>query len=102
MENPAVGHVWEFNLGGEFVYEVEFVSETEMRSARKTATTPKRTFKVAFTPIRDGAVYMMTFQEENKTIVVHFQDYEKGTVHSNIIRSDMSLTTLKGTVTKIR
>ena len=81
---PAVGHVYEANFGS-WVHHLHFESETVM-----TLTTAEGPFKgtsetvqIAVTPIRPG-VFMISWQEENKTTVVHVEDFENGIVHTNI------------------
>ncbi|MBP2627586.1 MAG: hypothetical protein H6Q68_2297 [Firmicutes bacterium] len=41
------------------------------------------TVEISVTPIRPG-VFMVAWQEENKTTVFHIEDFEKGIIYANI------------------
>jgi hypothetical protein len=77
---PAVGHVYEANFGS-WVHHLHFESETVMTLT--TAEGISETVQIAVTPIRPG-VFLICWQEANKTTVVHVEDYENGIVHTNI------------------
>ena len=81
---PAVGHVYEANFGS-WVHHLHFESETVM-----TLTTAEGPFKgtsetvqISVTLIRPG-VFMICWQEADKTTVVHIDDFENGIVHTRV------------------
>jgi hypothetical protein len=95
---PAVGHVYEVNFGV-FVADLYFESETKMTYTLPDGTS--ETVKTTITQIRPG-VYMVYWQEADKTTVVHVEDYENGVVYTNITRNDMRFDNLKGTLKKLK
>ena len=95
---PAVGHVYQVDFGV-FVADLHFESETKM-----TYTLPdggSETVKTTVIQIRSG-VYMVYWQESNKSTVVHIEDYEKGIVYTNITQNDLTFENLKGTLKKLK
>jgi hypothetical protein len=48
-----------------------------------TAEGDSETVQIAVTPIRPG-VFLICWQEADKTTVVHVEDFENGIVHTNI------------------
>src|SRR5437764_3201562 len=81
---PAVGHVYEANFGS-WVHHLHFESETVMTltSAQGPVEEISETVQIAVTSIRPG-VFMISWQEKDKTTVVHVEDYENSIVHTNI------------------
>ncbi len=81
---PAVGHVCEAHFGS-WVFHLHFASETEMTLT--TVAGPMKgyseTMHIAVTPIMSG-VFLVSWQEADKTTVVHVQDFENGIVHTNV------------------
>ncbi len=99
---PAVGHVYEAHFG-RWVHHLHFESETVM-----TLTTAAGPFKgsseavqIAITPIRPG-VFMICWQEANKTTVVHVEDFENGIVHTNITEHSGAFICRSGTLKKLQ
>ncbi len=99
---PAVGHIYEANFGS-WVHHLNFKSETVM-----TLTTAEGPFKgsaetlqIAVTPIRPG-VFMICWQEANKTTVVHVEDFENGIVYTNVTEHIGAFICRSGTLKKLR
>jgi hypothetical protein len=99
---PAVGHVYEANFGS-WVHHLHFKSETVM-----TLTTAEDLFKgtsetvqIAVTPIRPG-VFMICWQEANKTTVVDVEDFENGIVHTNVTERRGAFIRRSGTLKQVR
>jgi hypothetical protein len=99
---PAVGHVYEVNFGS-WIHHLHFESETVM-----TLTTAEGLFEgsseivqIAVTPIRPG-VFMVCWQEADKTTVVHVEDFENGIVHTNITERSGAFIRRSGTLKKVR
>ncbi len=99
---PAVGHVYEAHFGS-WVHHLHFTSETVM--TLMTAEGPFKgnaeTVQITVTPIRPG-VFMICWQEADKTTVVHIEDYENGIVYTNITQRSGTFLCRKGTLKKLR
>lgn len=95
---PAIGHVYEVNFGV-FRADLHFESETRMTYTRPDGGSA--TVKTTVTKIRPG-VYMVYWQEEDKTTVVHVEDYENGIAYTNITQNDMTFDNLQGTLKKLK
>jgi DNA-binding response OmpR family regulator len=85
---PAVGHLYEEHFG-DWVFHLHFTSETVL-----TITTAEGPFKgcsetiqIAVTLIRDG-VFLISWQEADKTTVVDVADFENGIVHTIVTESN--------------
>ena len=81
---PAVGHVYEANFGG-WVHHLHFESETVMTltNIEGPYSGVSETVQIAVTPIRQG-IFLICWQEADKTTVVHVEDFENGIVHTNV------------------
>lgn len=99
---PAVGHVYEANFG-RWVHQLHFESETVMTlvTAEGPVTGTAETVQIAVTPIRPG-VFLVCWQEANKTTVVHVEDFEKGIVHTNITERGGAFIHRSGTWKQLR
>jgi len=99
---PAVGQKYVVDFQA-FQVELDFASETSLtyynldkdgnRVGSETVTT-----KVE--PITDG-IFLVTWQESDKTTVVHIEDYNRMTIVTNITGSDLSFGQFHGTVRKL-
>src|SRR5438034_11780374 len=94
---PAVGHVYEVNFG-RWVHHLHFESETVMTLT--TAGGPfkgsSETVQIAVTLIRPG-VFLTSWQEKDKTTVVHVEDFENSIVYTNITERSGAFIRLSGT-----
>ncbi len=86
-----------------WVHHLHFESETVM-----TLTTAEGPFKgasetvqIAVTPIRPG-VFLICWQEANRTTVVHVEDFENGIVHTNITERIGAFIHRSGTLKQVR
>ena len=81
---PAVGHVYEVNFGS-WVFHFHFIAETviTLTGVEGPYKETSETVQIAVTPIRPG-VFMICWQEVDKTTVVHVQDFDNGIVHTNV------------------
>jgi hypothetical protein len=99
---PAVGHVYRVDFGA-FVVELDFASETKMTYTGirpDGSRTHPETVVIEATYIKDD-VFMVTWQENDKTAVVHVEDYKNKVIYTNITNPDASFQKFKGTVTLI-
>ena len=99
---PAVGHVYEAHFGS-WVHHLHFASETEMTLtiAAGPVTGTSETVQIAVTPIRPG-VFLICWQEANKTTVVHVQDFANGIVHTNITERRGAFLRRSGTLKQVQ
>ena len=99
---PAVGHVYEANFGS-WVHHLHFESETVMTIT--TAGGPfagaSETVAIAVTPLRPG-VFLTSWQEQDKTTVVHVEDYTKSIVYTHITQRSGTFLRRSGTLKKLR
>ena len=81
---PAIGQVYEANFGS-WVFHLHFASETVMTITNVEGPLKGtwETVQIAVTPIRPG-VFMIGWQEADKSTVVHIQDFANGIVHTNV------------------
>ena len=99
---PAVGHVYEVNFGS-WVFHLHFKSETVMMltNAEGPFKGTSETVQISVTPIRPG-VFMISWQEAEKTTVVHVEDFENGIVHTHITEHIGAFIRRSGTLKKVR
>jgi hypothetical protein len=93
---PGVGHVVQVDFGNK--WDLHFTSMTTMTyTPAGHPVAEGETVKIAVTPIRPG-VFMVTWQESDKTTVVHVEDYQNGSLFTNISTPDGKFYNLKGTL----
>lgn len=99
---PAVGHVYEANFGG-WVHHLHFKSETVMTLtiAEGPFKGTTETVQITVTPIRPG-VFLTSWQELDKTTVVHLEDYENGIVHTNVTQRNGAFIRCSGTLKQVQ
>jgi len=99
---PAVGHRYLVNFQA-FRVELFFASES---SLTYTGIKPdgshggSETVSICVEPIRDE-LFLVTWQEGDKTTVVHLEDYKKNTIITNITNPDKTFLKFRGTMTLI-
>lgn len=101
-EFPAVGHRYLVDFVA-FRVELYFSSLT---SLTYTGVAPdgsrggSETVTIRVEPIRDN-LFLVTWQEADKTTVVHVEDYAKNTIVTNITNPDNSFDQFHGTFTML-
>jgi hypothetical protein len=99
-EFPAVGHRYLVDFKA-FRVELFFSSES---SLTYTGIKPdgsrgdSETVSICVEPIRDG-LFLVTWQEADKTTVVHLEDYKDNTIITNITNPDNTFLKFHGTMT---
>jgi hypothetical protein len=99
---PAVGHRYLVNFKA-FRVQLYFQSET---SLTYTGVAPdgslggSETVTIKVEPIRDH-LFLVTWQESDKTTVVHLEDYKDKTIITNITNPDLTFDQYHGTFTQI-
>ena len=108
MENsnvgfPAIGQVYRVNFGGEFIFLLEFHSDTSLTSTSLAGVKQgiAETFNVAITPIC-SEIFMVSWQEASGVTVVHIEDYWNSIAYTNITLPDSTFIRLKGTLERIK
>jgi hypothetical protein len=101
-EFPAVGHRYLVDFVA-FRVELYFASLT---SLTYTGVAPdgsrggSETVTIRVEPIRDN-LFLVTWQEADKTTVVHVEDYTKNTIITNITNPDNSFDQFHGAFTML-
>jgi hypothetical protein len=99
---PAVGHRYLVDFQA-FRVELFFSSES---SLTYTGIAPdgsrggSETVTICVEPIKDE-LFLVTWQEADKTTVVHLEDYKNNTIITNITNSDQTFQKFHGTMTLI-
>ena len=99
---PAVGHVYQANFGS-WVFQLHFESETVMTltNAEGPFKGIAETVQISVTPIRPG-VFMICWQEADKTTVVHIDDFENGIVHTCVTEPNGVFIHKSGTLKEVQ
>lgn len=96
---PAVGQRYFVDFQA-FQVELDFASETSLtyfnldQNGNKVGS---QTVTTKIEPITDG-IFLVTWQESDKTTVVHIEDYNRMTIVTNITGPDLSFSQFHGTV----
>ena len=99
---PAVGHRYLVDFQA-FRVELCFASET---SLTYTGVRPdgshggSETVAITVTPVRDG-LFLVTWQESDKTTVVHLEDYNLNRITTNITDANLVFSMHEGTMTQL-
>jgi hypothetical protein len=99
---PGVGHRYFVDFVA-FQVELDFTSETSLtyynldKNGNKVGS---ETVTIKVEPITDG-IFLVTWQESDKTTVVHIEDYNRHTIVTNITESDLSFDQFHGTFRKL-
>lgn len=94
---PAVGHRYFVDFQA-FRVELDFESETSMtyynldKDGKKVGS---ETVTIKVEPIVDR-VFLVTWQESDKSTVVHIEDYIRHTIVTNITGADLSFSQFHG------
>ena len=99
---PAVGHRYRVDFKA-FQVELYFPSDrtltyTNLNSAGEPVGSETVSIKVE--AIRDH-LFLVTWQESEKTTVVHLEDYKEQTIITNITDPDLTFSEYHGTITQI-
>jgi hypothetical protein len=99
---PAVGHVYETDFV-DWAFQLHFESETRMTltSARGSFKGAFETVQISVTPIRSG-VFLVCWQEADKTTVVHLNDFKNGVVHTRVTEPNGVFIQRSGILKKVR
>lgn len=86
---PAAGHTYRVDFGGGNAFEIAFGHNADMTFTKLQEPNKGQVEKIHYThkQLRDG-LYMVYWQEKDKTTVVHVEDFANGQVYSNITFPD--------------
>ena len=100
---PGTDAVYKADFGGDFVFHLTHPSAEEMTFVGQKGALlgVTETVKTTVTPVRPG-VFIVSWQEKDKTTVVHVRDFEAGRVHTHITRPDGTFVRLNGTLTPVK
>ena len=98
----VVGKKFKVNFGGEFVFQLDFHSNTQMTYAPilENGFGESETVNITMVEIRPN-VYMVYWKEKSNTTVVHVEDFENGVAHTNITVDQNTFLNLSGTLTAL-
>jgi hypothetical protein len=99
---PAIGHVYEANFDS-WVFHLHFHSETEMTltNVQGSFKGVSETVQITITPIR-RSIFLISWQEVDKTTVVHLYDFKNGIVHTRVTEPNEVFIHNSGTLQKVR
>lgn len=95
---PGTGHRYFVDFKA-FQVELDFASDTSLtyynldQNGNKVGS---ETVTIKTEPITDG-IFLVTWQESDKTTVVHIEDYNCQTIVTNITESDLAFDQFHGT-----
>ena len=95
---PAVGHRYFVDFQA-FQVELDFMSQTSLtyynldKNGNKVGS---ETVTVKAEPIAEE-IFLVTWQESDKSTVVHVEDYNRRTIVTNITDSDLNFSQFHGT-----
>lgn len=86
---PAEGHAYHVDFGGGNAFEIAFGHDFDMRFTKLAEPNKGLVETIHYTRrrLREG-LYMVYWQEKNKTTVVHVEDFSNEQVYSNITFPD--------------
>lgn len=99
---PAIGHRYLVDFQA-FRVELFFASEkslTYMGVRPDGSHGAAETVNINVEPVRD-LLFLVTWQEADKTVVVHLEDYRLNTIVTHITNPDLSFEKYHGTVTQL-
>jgi hypothetical protein len=99
---PAIGHKYLVDFVA-FRVQLSFTSETSLtyyNVAADGSIVGSETVTVKIEPIAD-MIFLVTWQESDKTTVVHIEDYGKKTIVTNITSPDLTFDQFHGTFVEL-
>jgi hypothetical protein len=95
---PAIGHKYLVDFVA-FRVQLYFTSDTSLTYYNVNAAgaiVGSETVTIKVEPISDG-IFLVTWQESDKTTVVHVEDYNSKTIVTNITNPDLTFDQFHGT-----
>jgi hypothetical protein len=99
---PAIGHKYFVDFVA-FRVELFFESESTLTYTgikKDGSRGDSETVKIKIEPVRD-LLFLVTWQEADKTTVVHLEDYKKNVITTNITDPSNTFSTFHGKMKKI-
>jgi hypothetical protein len=100
---PAVGNRYEVDYGGDFVVQFYFHSINSMTiyGTKGEYKDFSETVEIKVTPVRSG-VFMVAWQEHNKTSVLHVEDFENNIIYANITLPGNNFVRMQGNFRQVK
>lgn len=98
-EVRVIGQRFEVDFG-DASYRLHFIDETQLHYKGLGGLLEEATVEIQRTRLRQN-LYLVTWQEEDKTTVTHVQDFKNMVIYSNITATDNIFIRLQGTVKAI-
>lgn len=94
---PAVGHLYEVDYGGDLLVRFKFhsVSSMTIYGMKGKYKDFVETVRIEVTSIRKD-VFMVAWQEENQTTVVHVEDFGERVIYANITKPGNEFMRIEG------
>lgn len=91
------------DFGGDFVFLLHHTSMNEMTFTGEKGSLlgVTESVRTTVTPVRPG-VFVVSWQEKDRTTVVHLRDFENGVVYTHITRPDGTFVRLKGSLAPVK
>ena len=93
---PVIGNKFIADFG-EDRYLLDFLSESQLKIELLKGMGRNQVIDIKRTLIRPN-VYMVTWQEVDKSTVTHLEDFEQGIVYTNITMPDLTYYNYEGTL----
>jgi Rieske Fe-S protein len=100
---PGTGNKYLVDFGA-FLVELLFENETTLTyiGIRRDGTRgSSETVRIQTTYLRDN-LFMVTWQEADRTTVMHVEDYDQSVIYTNITNPDQSFVNFRGTFMQLR
>ncbi len=99
---PATGHTYRVDFGGGNAFDIDFASDRHMTFTKlqPPAQGQVETIRFDHRRIREG-LYLVRWQEADKTTVVHLEDFARGRVYTHITRPDGRFFTGESALTRV-
>ena len=98
-ELPVIGRRFEVDFG-DISYELHFINETQLHYKALGDVKEEATVEVERIRLRRN-LYLVSWQEGDKTTVTHVQDFKNMAIYSNITTAGNELIRLRGTVKEL-
>ncbi len=99
---PATGHTYRVDFGGGNAFDIDFTSDHSMTFTKLQPPSRGQVETIHFDHrrIREG-LYLVRWQEADRTTVVHLEDFARERVYTHITRPDGSFFTGESALTPV-
>lgn len=99
---PATGHVYRVDFGSGNAFDIDFTSDHSMTFTKRQPPSRGQVETIRFDHrrIREG-LYLVRWQEADRTTVVHLEDFARERVYTHITRPDGSFFSGESPLTRV-